>query len=357
MSTQVTRPRAMIQKNRLSGEGGFSITELLIAMTLTLMVSASIYGLMFAGQKSFRREPERTELQQNIRLAMDVMMADIATAGVGMPAFVQTFGLGLDGGGTNPDALEIYGNDGSCPDVPFAASNALAQALPGCYGTTTVPIFFHWANGGAPTAVNGTNGGPYWIVGNFTGSDPANANATGKTVTAVRSAPGFLVTGATGISRMNFVRYEIAPASATDAMPCLWRSDRGGTNVAGAYVSAAAAVAAGTEANSGWEMLARGIEDLQVQYQNELAGWTADGNAPTVVAAPAAPPDPRTIITAVRVTLSARSEGRRNIELQAGGIPYRTRLTWVGVPRASIFAKQAQFTGVRFPADPQGSWR
>jgi len=37
-------------------EDGFSLVELMVAMTVTLIVSAAIYGLLTSGSNAFRRE-------------------------------------------------------------------------------------------------------------------------------------------------------------------------------------------------------------------------------------------------------------------------------------------------------------
>src|SRR5436305_1035537 len=86
-------------------EQGFSLVELLMAMALTIIVASSILGLLYAGQSSFRRDPERMEAEQNVRAAMEAVMADVGTAGIGMTYYTQTFTPGLDGG-AGSDKLE-----------------------------------------------------------------------------------------------------------------------------------------------------------------------------------------------------------------------------------------------------------
>ena len=104
-------------------EAGFSLAELMVAMVITLIVTGAIFGLLSSGQSAFKVQPERTERQQNIRTAMDLITRDAASAGVGMPSFVQTFTPGLDGVGTttgpsgaNTDEIEILANTGGFPN-------------------------------------------------------------------------------------------------------------------------------------------------------------------------------------------------------------------------------------------------
>ena len=72
-------------------ERGFSLVELIVAMTVTLIVSSAIYGLLAAGGNAFRREPEVADRQQNIRAAMDLIARDVFGAGAAMPTFAQVF--------------------------------------------------------------------------------------------------------------------------------------------------------------------------------------------------------------------------------------------------------------------------
>src|SRR6185436_2747874 len=113
-------------------EAGFSLIELMVAMTITLIVTGAIYGLLTSGGNAFKREPELSDRQQNVRMAMDLIQRDVSNAGSGMGAWVQAFTNNLDtqgplvsilptvGGGSRTiqgqnDFLEILGNDGTCP--------------------------------------------------------------------------------------------------------------------------------------------------------------------------------------------------------------------------------------------------
>ena len=50
--------------NTARHESGFSLTELLVAMLVTMVVSGAIFTLLSAGQGAFRRQPELTEPRQ-----------------------------------------------------------------------------------------------------------------------------------------------------------------------------------------------------------------------------------------------------------------------------------------------------
>ena len=89
---------------------GFTLIEVLISIFITLIVMASVFALLTRGQRSFQREPEIADLQQNARNVLDMVSRDILQAGAGLPpefpAFTRQNGAG-DGAPT--DSIEMIG--------------------------------------------------------------------------------------------------------------------------------------------------------------------------------------------------------------------------------------------------------
>jgi prepilin-type N-terminal cleavage/methylation domain-containing protein len=160
------------------GQRGFSMIELMVAMTVTLIVSSAIYGLLASGGNAFRREPEMSDRQQNIRIAMDVIAKDVESAGGGAPLVAQVFthtddplgapaatgsgapylngagpqgvmgpgGQALRGGGAtgagadgsdDTDILEVVIGEASCPVYRVCSNAAPAPALTATAETIT----------------------------------------------------------------------------------------------------------------------------------------------------------------------------------------------------------------------------
>src|SRR4029453_3320565 len=118
-----------------------------------------------------------------------------------------------------------------------------------------------------------------------------------------------------------------------------------------------------------FQTIARGIEDLQVQYATVALPNAWLGSAPIVTGAPAAtaaypapPPSPApadfgSLIRHVRVTLAARSEAQRIQGMQtstSGGTALRGSLTSTGSPRSALF--HVARGRPSSPAPSPGSW-
>src|SRR4051794_1211995 len=66
-----------------SGASGFSLLELLIALTIFMVVTGSIYGLMQLGTYDRNRASRRSDVLKNARVAMHMIGRDVLNAGLG----------------------------------------------------------------------------------------------------------------------------------------------------------------------------------------------------------------------------------------------------------------------------------
>lgn len=109
--------RGMSAKRIRLDASGFSLTEVLISMLITMVVMAAVYGLLLRGQQAFQREPQVVDLQQNARSGLSAVSADVLQAGTGLPPEYPAFttkamdpAVGDSGGPGNPDVIEVVGN-------------------------------------------------------------------------------------------------------------------------------------------------------------------------------------------------------------------------------------------------------
>ena len=389
------QPRRASNKAEL----GFSMVELMVAMVVTLVVSGAIFGLLTVGGNAFRREPEVADRQQNIRIAMDAIARDIQNAGSGMPLVSQVFthtdvplggpnptgagapylnGQGPQGvmggpgqalrgapptgtladGSDNSDVLEILIGEGTCPVFHVCQPAGLNGAA-----VSPVSLLETIPAGGcmvSPAAV-GSQGLVLLTDNRIFTIQPATMLATGTgcggalaingTLNLATALPEWPTTGgasmvpAGGANALLYsarvVRYVIAPAlDPVDTAPSLWRSETGRYTTAGA-ASALPAVGA-----TNWQLIARGIEDLQVEYLNGGNLWS---NNPGIVAtcAPAGCTvgDYNNVVRRARVTLSARAiapllQGETRPAGGAAPNAVRGQLTTVATPRAAMLGLQ-----------------
>ncbi|TDI45206.1 MAG: prepilin-type N-terminal cleavage/methylation domain-containing protein [Acidobacteria bacterium] len=103
-------PRSPCVEIEIENARGFTLIEVLISIFITLIVMASVFALLTRGQRSFQREPEIADLQQNARNVLDMVSRDILQTGAGLPpefpAFSRQNGAG-DGAPT--DSIEMIG--------------------------------------------------------------------------------------------------------------------------------------------------------------------------------------------------------------------------------------------------------
>jgi prepilin-type N-terminal cleavage/methylation domain-containing protein len=362
-------------------ESGFSLLELIIAIAVTLVITGAVYGLLAGGQNAFKREPALTDRQQNIRIAMDIIARDLAATGEGMPAFLQSFGRFKDGEGaasvvkgcagcpfglsgentdeldvvanpTNEDAEQVCGYNGSASNIRLRRDNTNFQ-------DGRVVIVF-WPSGEWTlreiVATFNNNGGP----GNcLSGPDNPHTDLSFNQGQSTRglNTPAALCAGGVGTSTTvadcetvdsvgngEFISYRIR--NGADGVPNLERRSSGNLAANINFTSA-----------SNYLVVARGIEDLQVEYARADSPntWHSSdtSGAPQVINN-----DYNSLIVKVRVTLSARATSRQlqgQTQNPTLGSAVRGQLTQTMAMRAALRTLQQQ-PGTGGPGQPSPLW-
>ncbi|MQA29641.1 MAG: hypothetical protein GEU82_07365 [Luteitalea sp.] len=65
----------------MRGSRGFSLVETALALALTLVVAAGVFAVVRSAQEAAVAQPEINDLQQRLRIASDVIYADLVLAG------------------------------------------------------------------------------------------------------------------------------------------------------------------------------------------------------------------------------------------------------------------------------------
>ena len=106
-----------------SEKRGFTILEVVVAMSISLVVLMAVFSLLSRGQASFERESAVATLNQSSRSALDSINRDLTMAGYKTPP--STAVVWNDGGGDSPDAVSIFYAHSELPAVePFRCSDS-----------------------------------------------------------------------------------------------------------------------------------------------------------------------------------------------------------------------------------------
>ena len=297
-------------------QDGFTLIEVLVSIMVTLILMASVFGLLTGGQESFRRELEVADMQMSTRAGLQLVSRDFTMAGFRTPPSAAI--IWNDGGGIEPDELTIVyadpdvplsrplqcgtagvgGGGGPCGTIGVSATLLIDPAVldltvetaelaydkgmvlsaietADCNGDGQVGIFpFHVTQ---PPLMTGAGGSDTLSVNHNPGSLGSDLNRPGGFNGQVREDCAV-------VGRFRLITYRVSPPPPV-GNPTLERRD----------------LTEGTE----WIPVAHNIENLQVRY--------GAGVDVTLVDVPLAPPsdDPLTWIHRVDITITGRTESTR----------------------------------------------
>ena len=350
-------------------EQGFSLLGLMVALVVTLVITGSMWGLMASGQGSFRREPALMDRQQQIRIAMTRIREDAQEAGLGLGTHFQAFagnlnGVGIPGvraagdlnlGGPNSDFLEIRLQSADCPKVRSTNLTGVVfwiadLPLPACLGIPGWVVgFYPDGNAKFGWAFNITAQGFNVPGGQQPGTSqmgqvPGNANLACSIDMLANGGvcPPANTANPIAFGVINQVRYQLG--NDIDGTPSLFRSDSGGFDAAtGAFAN---------PPGPAWQLVARGIEDLQIRYRvSDAVGNPVWQNAaPTIVA-----PSFDNVVREVEITMWARTVGESR--LQGETLAAGNQVTAVRGSLVSSVSPRAAQTALMQELDPNKRWQ
>ncbi|MDF1580787.1 MAG: PilW family protein [Desulfuromonadales bacterium] len=98
--------------HQLKNQRGFTLTEMLVAMVIGMLVASGAYSVFFSTTRTARKQEQVSEIQQNLRVAMERVSQDIRHAGFGLPED----GSPLEFDGTSFSTPVAVTNSSSAPD-------------------------------------------------------------------------------------------------------------------------------------------------------------------------------------------------------------------------------------------------
>ncbi len=240
-----------------SHQTGFTLIEILVAMTLGLLLLAGVLQIFINSKASYRFNEAQSRLQENGRFALQMVAEDIRIAGFwgcqGSGVLVVDHLNPPGGSFVNPALSGIIGTEVAGTPDSITLQGAVGGGLPVNSHTVATATITTSAN-------NGLAQGDLFLVGDCTRADLlqiTNPNPGAGTVNFVTG--GSNITGPTVAYGVNAVLYRAGSVAYTIAngnsgQPSLFRSVNG---------------AAPTE-------LVEGVEDLQIVYGADTNG---DGTA------------------------------------------------------------------------------
>lgn len=115
----------------INSQSGFSLLELMLAAVLTVGLIGGVFALMRSNQKLFVTETSVTDMNGNLRTAVDLISRDVQAAGMGLPrpngSFASIFYRNFS---SIPDSMLIVNGD---PFAPAADLDEFTSGSPTIY--------------------------------------------------------------------------------------------------------------------------------------------------------------------------------------------------------------------------------
>ena len=240
---------------RSSAQTGFTLIELMVGMAVAVIVVAAAFTILTTTSKSLRTNEQVVDTQQNLRMAMEMLVRDVKLAGFGSPAVpignctsaivpADQNAAGVD---TGSDSVQLL-----VPTTRSSGANRWTLKLPTTTaGTTSITL----QPGAVADMVSSglTANTSYISIGGSATALVTGFNASGSIIN-VAIPPPLWFQVEDRVYLLQCIRYRVVPAPdpgnlCGGSSPCLTRG------VAG--------VTTGPNAEA---PIADGIEDLQLAY-------------------------------------------------------------------------------------------
>lgn len=100
-----------------NNEKGFSLLELVIAMTVTLVIMGLSSSLLASAFKSRSREDRKSDAIADVQRAMNIMTREISNSGLKLPSGLPTISAnGVVAGDSDSESLRVVSNLNGMPD-------------------------------------------------------------------------------------------------------------------------------------------------------------------------------------------------------------------------------------------------
>ncbi len=296
-----------------TNEQGFSILEMLIAMSITIGLTGTLFYFFKQAQDTFVVNSARSDLNQNFRAALDLMARDVQAAGAGIPLFLGPV-ASKDGGGSNANPslnpadsiLILYGNSNVSPvavkatstfPAPTSTTSTIYTDIP----TTTITAgnyILYTVAQPQMQATNITDFAEFSLFNLASDSTITNVSSGGTVIGRQLTPTAFSLN-----SDANYWTHTMSfPSSSSMRVVPL-------DEVIEYTVDTASSELRRNRNRSGWVSVARGIYNLQIRYQIETFDASTSTYTPSWVnQVNQADTNNRALIRAVEITIFGRTQ-------------------------------------------------
>ncbi len=303
--------------SRKKSQSGFSIIEMVLAAAITVGLTGVMFYFIRTAQSSFVTEGSVSDMNQNFRAAIDLISRDIQAAGAGVPLFLGPIAgkgaVNANGQNYSDRILILFGDPNAIP-VTVKSASALTP-LP----NLTLPTIYT----DSPTTPF-TTGKPYILYSVAQRQDhSADVSESSDFAIFTLADTNKIVSITGGIKLIPTI------SALNDTTPTLWDSTISFPTSDALQVTAldetveymvdrSARTLNRNRNKSGWVVVARGIDDLDFQYQMETFNTSTNTyDAPFWVDEPGhSAANNRALIRAVRFTLKGRTQLQADMDRQ-----------------------------------------
>ena len=155
-------------KEAIKSRAGFTLTEMMVVVAITGVVSTAMYQMLIAGQQSYEVQKSQMDMQQNARIGLQSMADDLRQVSYGKdPTQPSIYYAGPDSVAFVADLLHdhpgaeivsFFLDPGGDPDTPNPDDTVLMRVVsdttgavlvsaPQTYGVSSEGLNFRWFNG------------------------------------------------------------------------------------------------------------------------------------------------------------------------------------------------------------------
>ncbi|WP_425060709.1 hypothetical protein SCACP_14520 [Sporomusa carbonis] len=113
---------------RAKEQRGFTLVELMVGMTLTVLLMTAVFGLLFTSLRSWQNGKSHAEIQQAARIATDTIARNVRYAYTVSSSDGKTLRLTTDPAGAN---TVVFGVDPTTKALCITQGNGTPQPLAG----------------------------------------------------------------------------------------------------------------------------------------------------------------------------------------------------------------------------------